>query len=91
MPLLRSVPTCVSAPGSEGPPEQGHGYLSLWSKLCPQLLQTAATRPPEDLTQRSEVGARSRVPGKGHTGSGAGSGRALCAEDSGTPAPCSTV
>ena len=49
-PLPRSVPTCVSAPGSEGPPEQGHGYLSLWSKLCPQLLQTAAIRPPEDLT-----------------------------------------
>lgn len=48
---------------AEGRPEQGHGYLSLWSKLCPQFLQTAATRD-------REVSARGRVLGKGHTGPG---------------------
>ena len=82
-----SVPTCISAPGSEGPPEQGHSYLSLWSKLCLQFLQTAATRPPEDLTGTERLVPEAESQEKVTQALEAGSGKALCTEDSGIPAP----
>ena len=72
---------------AEGPPEQGHGYLSLWSKLCPQLLQTAATRPPEDFTGTERLAPEAGSWEKVTQALEAGPGKALCTEDSGIPAP----